>query len=266
MKRHTIAMVAHELNRAYCASLGDQSQPAWAMATEAHQASMLAGVDMHLANPDATPEQAHEAWLENKRAEGWAYGEVKDVEAKKHPAFLPYDELLPEQKAKDYIFRAAVHVLKDLPDEAAPAPTPQVVSSIGGKVPVRYIGHRASYVDGLYGTRILFEKGKSALVPAEKAALMFTHPDVYEPGSLDEVPGGAPSADSAAQEADQAKKAAKERQEEEDQAMRDSVAAMDKGALAEFAKTNFQVDLDKRKSVADLRAQVTGLLDQFGAA
>lgn len=263
MKSLLIAAVAHEINRAYCASQGDMSQPAWADAPEWQRQSALAGVAMHIANPEATPEQSHESWLEQKRADGWTFGEVKDVEAKTHPCFRPYDELPPEQKAKDYLFRAVVHALKDMPDGSARA-QPQTVVAIGGKVPVRYIGKREHYVDGTYGTRIAFVKGQTCLVPADKAALMFNHPDVYEPGSVEE----APAADPATAELDEAarKKAELEKQADEDQALRDSIATMDKKALASYAKTHFKVDLDQRKSVADLRTHVTGLVDQYGAA
>ena len=39
MDRTEIARVAHEINRAYCASLGDTSQPAWEDAPEWQQQS-----------------------------------------------------------------------------------------------------------------------------------------------------------------------------------------------------------------------------------
>ena len=39
---------------------------------------------------------------------------------------------------------------------------------------------------------------------------------------------------------------------------------MDKDALEQFAKTHFQIDLDKRKGLSNLRLQVVGLIDQFG--
>lgn len=105
MDRIAIARVAHEINRAYCASLGDVSQPAWEDAPEWQKASALVGVDMHLAKPDATPEQSHESWLAQKTAEGWKFGPVKDAEKKEHPCCVPYAELPAEQKAKDYLFR-----------------------------------------------------------------------------------------------------------------------------------------------------------------
>lgn len=103
-----VARVAHEVNRAYCAALGDMSQPAWADAPDWQKQSAAAGVLAHWANPDMTPEQSHASWLEHKRAEGWTYGPVKDVEKKEHPCFLPYDQLPQEQRVKDYLFKAIV--------------------------------------------------------------------------------------------------------------------------------------------------------------
>jgi hypothetical protein len=107
-----IARVAHEVNRAYCASLGDNSQSAWADAPEWQKDSAINGVRMHLANPDATPEDSHIAWLSEKEAAGWKWGPVKDAEKKEHPCFTDYANLPAEQRAKDYLFRGVVHALK----------------------------------------------------------------------------------------------------------------------------------------------------------
>jgi hypothetical protein len=46
--------------------------------------------------------------MAHKIAEGWVYGAVKDPEAKTHPCIMPFDDLPPEQRAKDYIFRGVV--------------------------------------------------------------------------------------------------------------------------------------------------------------
>ncbi|WP_336931461.1 RyR domain-containing protein [Acinetobacter bereziniae] len=116
MKTLAIAMICHSIYAAYCQSLGDDSQVAWDDTQETHKQSLIAGVEMHLANPQATPEQSHESWYQQKEAEGWTYGEFKDLEKKEHPCFLPYEELPLEQKAKDYLFRSTVHLMKDLPD------------------------------------------------------------------------------------------------------------------------------------------------------
>lgn len=112
-----IARIAHEVNRAYCQSIGDDSQPSWDDAPEWQKESALKGVELHLSNPGATPEQSHESWLAQKEADGWKYGPVKNPETKEHPCFLPYAELPAEQKAKDYLFRQVVHSLAALANE-----------------------------------------------------------------------------------------------------------------------------------------------------
>lgn len=107
-----IAKIAHELNKAYCESMGDNSQPDWENAPEWQKSSAINGVQFHLDNPDAGPSASHDSWLKQKEAEGWKYGPVKDPEKKEHPCYVPYEQLPNEQKAKDYIFRQTVHSLK----------------------------------------------------------------------------------------------------------------------------------------------------------
>jgi len=109
-----IAKVAHEVNAAYCRSLGDDSQLAWKDAQEWQQKSVIAGVQFHADNPEAKPSQSHESWLAQKKEEGWKYGPVKDAEKKEHHCYVPYEELPAEQKAKDYIFIGVVHALLGL--------------------------------------------------------------------------------------------------------------------------------------------------------
>ena len=112
MKVERIAKVAHEVNKAYCEALGDDSQPTWDNASSWQKTSAVIGVQFHMENPEAKPSNSHESWLKEKEADGWKYGEVKDAEKKEHPCFVPYEELPVEQKAKDYIFRQIIHSLK----------------------------------------------------------------------------------------------------------------------------------------------------------
>lgn len=107
-----IAKVAHEVNRAYCLSIGDDSQPAWEAAPEWQKSSAINGVHFHLQNPEAGPSASHDSWLQQKTDEGWKYGPVKNPETKEHPCFVPYNQLPIEQQAKDYIFRQIVHSLE----------------------------------------------------------------------------------------------------------------------------------------------------------
>lgn len=112
MKKEDVAQVAHELNRAYCQAMGDNSQPEWKDAPDWQKSSAINGVQFHFDNPEASPSHSHESWLKQKTEEGWKHGPVKDAEKKEHPCFVPYEELPAEQKAKDYIFRQTVHSLK----------------------------------------------------------------------------------------------------------------------------------------------------------
>lgn len=106
-----IARVCHEVNRAYCQALGDESQPAWADAPAWQRESARMGVDLHLSG-DFGPEASHIGWMQEKLAHGWTYGPVKDPARLQHPCMVPFDHLPREQQAKDFIFRAVVHALK----------------------------------------------------------------------------------------------------------------------------------------------------------
>jgi hypothetical protein len=103
------AHIAHEANRAYCIATGDTSQPSWDDAPDWQKSSAIHVVSSALGG--ATPEQAHESWLSEKRATGWKYGPVKSPEKKEHPCFVPYAELPPSQRAKDDLFVAVVKAM-----------------------------------------------------------------------------------------------------------------------------------------------------------
>ena len=117
MNRHIInkiARVSHQTNKAYCESIGDDSQTDWEGAPGWQQMSAIRGVEFHLANPDATPSASHESWLSEKARDGWKYGPVKDPEKKEHPCFMPYDQLPVEQRVKDYLFKGVVDAMRPL--------------------------------------------------------------------------------------------------------------------------------------------------------
>jgi hypothetical protein len=109
-----IAQVAHEANRAYCASIGDNSQQSWADAPDWQRQSAINGVRFHIDNPKAGPSASHENWMREKVADGWKHGPTKDPEAKEHPCIVPYEHLPQEQRAKDRLFIAVVSALKPL--------------------------------------------------------------------------------------------------------------------------------------------------------
>lgn len=112
MNSIAVARVCHEVNRAFCQSIGDDSQPTWEDAPDWQKRSAVTGVELHLHNPNAKPSDSHESWMAEKIADGWVYGEKKDPEAKTHPCIVPYEQLPIEQQSKDYLFRQVVHSLR----------------------------------------------------------------------------------------------------------------------------------------------------------
>jgi hypothetical protein len=118
-----IARVCHEANRAYCESIGDDTQKAWDHADQWQRDSAAVGVTFTLEHPDATPADQHEAWREAKVKDGWQYGTVKDAAAKTHPCLVDYDRLPESQRRKDSLFLAVVKSLS-CPSPARATATP----------------------------------------------------------------------------------------------------------------------------------------------
>lgn len=107
-----IAKVCHEANRSYCESIGDNTQQSFENAPDWQRESAIKGVQFHLKSLrqgiEPSPSASHDSWLEEKRRDGWKYGEVKDSVNKEHPCYLPYASLPLAQQMKDYIFAAIV--------------------------------------------------------------------------------------------------------------------------------------------------------------
>ena len=55
-------------------------------------------------------ENVHDVWAVGRIAEGWIYGEEKDVQKKTTPLLIPYDELSDNEK--DYDRNTALETLK----------------------------------------------------------------------------------------------------------------------------------------------------------
>jgi hypothetical protein len=106
-----IARVCHEANRAYCQTLGDNSQMPWEQAPLWQQDSAIDGVKKALLDPNMKPGDSHVSWSEHKLKDGWKYGPVKDADKKEHPCLVPFDQLPKEQQAKDKLFLAVVRAL-----------------------------------------------------------------------------------------------------------------------------------------------------------
>jgi hypothetical protein len=105
-----IAQICHEANRAYCQSIGDDTQPHWEEAPHWQTESAINGVKFVLSFGH-DPAAQHKNWAEEKYRAGWKYGPVKDVDKKEHPCLVEYKELPKEQIVKDKIFGSIVSAL-----------------------------------------------------------------------------------------------------------------------------------------------------------
>jgi hypothetical protein len=84
------------------------SQP-WDSESEEVRQNVILGVQN--ARLGMTPEQHHQAWVDDKISHGWRYGAEKDSERKTHPCLLPYDQLPEYQRAKNVMFINIVRAL-----------------------------------------------------------------------------------------------------------------------------------------------------------
>ena len=104
-----IAKTCYEVNKAYCAGLGDHSfTEDWREAPDWQQATIRNGVKFHIDNPDAGPEGSHNNWMAEKEKTGWTFGETKDPDKKTHPCMVPYGDLPTDQQTKDALFIAVI--------------------------------------------------------------------------------------------------------------------------------------------------------------
>jgi hypothetical protein len=108
-----IAKLCHEVNKAYCHLIGDDSQLPWNAAPEWQKDSARNGVRFTIENPTAKPSASHENWLKVKLDDGWKFGPVKDVEKKEHPCCVPYEQLPEDQRRKDALFQGVVRAMTE---------------------------------------------------------------------------------------------------------------------------------------------------------
>ncbi len=107
-----IAKVCHQANKAYCESVGDFSQKDWDDVDSELAQTTMECVEQALADPEMTPEKAHENWMESRIRKGWVYGTAKNETLKTHHCIVPYSELPEYQRKKDALFQSIVNALK----------------------------------------------------------------------------------------------------------------------------------------------------------
>lgn len=131
---------------------------------------------------------------------------------------------------------------------------------------ILYIG-TTSFTDRLYNTGLTFHPRQRRQLPADTARLFLRHADLFELAKADKPEDITKQKDDDTQE-QLAKQAKKDAQKTKDdnvlQELYVQVSTMDKDALEQFAKDHYQVNLDKRRSLDNLREEVVGLIDQFG--
>lgn len=257
-----IAKLCHELNRAYCIGIGDDSQVPWHEADEWQRESAIDGVEYFMENPDATPESMHAKWCEDKVGEGWTFGEVKDAVAKTHPCLVPYSELPEHQKVKDFIFIACIKTGKNIIEQAAKSGNvPVALPTLLNYTVVKYIGKKPVFSDTLYGTSLVFTPGQSHKVITDKAVKMLKHRDVYAPGEIDEA---------VVVEPDPVMVETEENEDTKYLDLRDRINTMtNKKAVVDLISANFpgyRVDLEKTAKVQEYKDLAIRLIDQFGTA
>ena len=111
MQPEAIARVCYETLRAIDEAAGIEPVVAWNQASRSARDTYIGGVHAALANRHLSAQDLHAVWMDDKLKAGWTYGPRADAEQKTHPALLPFDEMPPHQRTKDFVFVALVTAL-----------------------------------------------------------------------------------------------------------------------------------------------------------
>jgi hypothetical protein len=107
---HEIARVAHEAVCGVRAGFGQGDCPPWSDATPQERSMASHMVVTIMRRPHLASDQLHQDYINDMIAKGWTLGEM-DVEAKRSPLLVPFDQLPVEQQVEDQVFRAVVLAL-----------------------------------------------------------------------------------------------------------------------------------------------------------
>lgn len=98
-----ITQAAHEVNRTWQQMLQEAVDQHWDLLSDKEKQiarNSVIGVIVQ----DYGAEQTHDAWVAEKKSQGWTVGRVKDPTAKTHPCLVSWNELPIEQQAKDQLW------------------------------------------------------------------------------------------------------------------------------------------------------------------
>lgn len=99
-----IAQECHNKNNELMMMNGEEQNGNWDSLDRHTKFINLKSVIKALENPDLTAKDMHDEWMNNKIADGWKFGDVKDPELKTHPLIIDYDLMKDVDKMKDQIF------------------------------------------------------------------------------------------------------------------------------------------------------------------
>lgn len=105
------ARLAHGLLSSYKEFHGQEVDPPYEELSEEKRNGLTNAVKAVLTNPNMTPEQEHNLWMEHMVQEGWQYGDQENSEAKTHPDIRPYGELDKVERYKDVLFVTLVKLV-----------------------------------------------------------------------------------------------------------------------------------------------------------
>ncbi|MEO1321835.1 MAG: RyR domain-containing protein [Pseudomonadota bacterium] len=106
-----IARVVHSAIRTWSTAHGQPDLPDWKMAPDWMKESTFASIRFVLENPEADAGAQHVQWMEQRQAQGWRYGPVRDEEEMTHPMLVPFEQLPIMEQKKDDLVTAIVKAL-----------------------------------------------------------------------------------------------------------------------------------------------------------
>ncbi|MEM7327711.1 MAG: RyR domain-containing protein [Pseudomonadota bacterium] len=106
-----VARVIHAAIRAWSVAHGQASLPDWNEAPQWMKDSTYTSIKFVLDNPTADAGAQHVQWMDQRRAQGWTYGPVRDDDRKTHPMLVPFSELPIMEQKKDDLVSAIVKAL-----------------------------------------------------------------------------------------------------------------------------------------------------------
>jgi RyR domain len=107
MNTEDITEIAHALHVRSCQLFGDLTHSPYRDNESEAMARFRAGIEFHLENPKASAQDAHASWMAARKAEGWTFGEKKDLRERRHPMLVPWADV-PQHRRLQYELIATV--------------------------------------------------------------------------------------------------------------------------------------------------------------